>query len=196
MMTNLTRRSAMAFGAAGILTAYAQPVFALTNAQAETLVTSAVADINNIIASGASVGSMIQSFEGVFASYADTAYVAAFALGNSGRAASTDQRRAFSRAFGGYLADKYGRRFNEFAGGTIVVQGARSVDNYVEVQTVADLPGQSPFRVDFHVSDRTGSPRFFNLIVEGVNMLITERTEIGAMLDARGGDLNTLIRDL
>jgi phospholipid transport system substrate-binding protein len=34
------------------------------------------------------------------------------------------------------------------------------------------------------------------LIIEGINMLLSERSEIGAMLDARGGDLDALIRDL
>ncbi len=192
-----TRRQFLGSSTAVILAAaLPMPALALTGREAEGLVNSAVADINRIISSGASVNSMVNSFAGVFDRYADTAYVAAFALGNSGRSASESQRRAFSNAFSGYLANKYGRRFNEFAGGQITVQGSRTVNNYIEVQTIADLPGQSPFRVDFHVSDRTGRPAFFNLIVEGVNMLISERTEIGAMLDARGGNLDALIRDL
>ncbi|MEL6957871.1 MAG: ABC transporter substrate-binding protein, partial [Pseudomonadota bacterium] len=168
LSSSLSRRSFLALGGASAIATLPLPSFALTTSQAEGLVTSAVAEINRIISSGASVGSMINSFGGVFNRYADTAYVAAFALGNSGRSASNAQRSAFRRAFVGYVAEKYGRRFNEFAGGQIVVQGSRAVDNYVEVQTIADLPGQSPFRVDFHVSDRTGQPLFFNLIVEGV----------------------------
>jgi phospholipid transport system substrate-binding protein len=34
------------------------------------------------------------------------------------------------------------------------------------------------------------------MFIEGVNLLLTERTEIGAMLDARKGNLNQLIKDL
>jgi phospholipid transport system substrate-binding protein len=34
------------------------------------------------------------------------------------------------------------------------------------------------------------------MIIEGVNLMITERSEIGAMLDARGGDLGRLAADL
>lgn len=197
-MTNLTfsRRSILAFAGAGALTTLPLPSFALTGAQAENLVNSAVADINRIIQSGASVNSMVRSFKGVFDNYADTAYLAAYALGNDGRSASAAQKRAFGDAFGNYLANKYGRRFNEFAGGRIDVQGTRAVNSYMEVQTIANLPGQSPLRVDFHVSDRPGRPVFFNLIIEGVNMLLSERAEIGAMLDARGGNLDALIRDL
>ena len=198
MMTNQTfsRRKMMALGGAGALATLPLPSFALTGGQAEGLVNSAVADINGVIQSGASVNSMIRSFKGIFDSYSDTSYVAAYALGNDGRSASNAQKSAFADAFGNYLADKYGRRFNEFAGGQIQVQGSRSVNSYIEVRTLAVLRNQSPFQVDFHVSDRPGRPVFFNLIIEGINMLLSERAEIGALLDARGGNLDTLIRDL
>jgi len=185
-----------AAGATTLAAAIPAPSFALTASQAEGLVNTAVGDINGVIASGASINSMVNSFKGIFDRYADTAYLAAYALGNDGRSATNAQKQAFGDAFGVYLANKYGRRFNEFAGGQIQVQGSRPVNSYIEVQTVAVLRNQSPFQVDFHVSDRVGRPVFFNLIVEGVNMLLSERAEIGALLDARGGNLDALIRDL
>ena len=191
-----SRRKVLALGGASALTALPLPSFALTGGQAEGLVNSAVADINSVIQSGASLNSMIHSFKGIFDRYSDTSYVAAYALGNDGRSATNAQKRAFADVFGNYLADKYGRRFNEFAGGQIQVQGSRSVNSYIEVRTLAVLRNQSAFQVDFHVSDRPGRPVFFNLIIEGINMLLSERAEIGAMLDARGGNLDALIRDL
>jgi len=197
-MTNQTfsRRNVLALSGASALAALPMPSFAITGGQAEGLVNSAVADINGVIQSGASVNSMIRSFKGIFDRYSDTSYVAAYALGNDGRSASNAQKSAFADAFGYYLADKYGRRFNEFAGGQIQLQGSRTVNSYIEVRTLAVLRNQAPFQVDFHVSDRPGRPAFFNLIIEGINMLLSERAEIGAMLDARGGNLDTLIRDL
>jgi len=193
---HFSRRDAIALGGAGLLAAAPLPAFALTSGDAERLVNSAVAEINGVIASGVSVNSAVTRFKGIFDRYADTGYLAAYALGNSGRSATNAQKSAFANAFGSYLADKYGRRFREFAGGQIQVQGTRAVNNYMEVRTLAVLPGQSPFEVDFHVSDRPGRPVFFNLIVEGINLLLTERSEIGALLDARGGNIDALIRDL
>lgn len=193
---NFSRRRVLALGGAGALATLPLPSFALTNNQAESLVTTAIGEINGVISSGASVTSMVRSFKGIFDRYADTSYLAAYALGNDGRSASNAQKQAFSNAFGIYLANKYGRRFNEFAGGRIEVQGTRPVNSYIEVRTQAVLRGQSPFQVDFHVSDRPGRPVFFNLIIEGINMLLSERAEIGAMLDARGGNIDALIRDL
>lgn len=195
-VSTFSRRSFLAVSTAPLLGVLPMPALALNASQAEGLVNSAVGEINGVIASGASLNSMINSFKGIFDRYADTAYLAAYALGNDGRSASDAQKRAFSDAFGFYLANKYGRRFNEFVGGQIQVQGSRSVNSYIEVQTRAILPNQSPLQVDFHVTDRPGRPVFFNLIVEGINMLLSERAEIGAMLDARGGNLDALIRDL
>ena len=76
------------------------------------------------------------------------------------------------------------------------MRDARPVKSFIEVRTVAHLRGEAPFNVTFLVSDRSGSDRFFNLFIEGVNMLLTERTEIGAMLDRRGGDIDKMIADL
>ena len=51
-------------------------------------------------------------------------------------------------------------------------------------------------RVDPERSEPVGSPRAVNLIIEGVSMLANERAEIGALLDAEGGDLGGLIAAL
>lgn len=197
-MTDLgfSRRRMLVLGGASVFTTLAMPALALTGGQAEGLVNSAVAEINGVIQSGGSVETMVRGFKNIFERYSDTAYVAAYALGNDGRSATNAQKAAFSDAFGSYVAEKYGRRFNEFAGGQIQVQDVQPVNSYFEVRTMAVLRNQSPFQVDFHVSDRIGRPAFFNLIIEGINMLLSERVEIGAMLDARGGDLDALIRDL
>jgi phospholipid transport system substrate-binding protein len=58
------------------------------------------------------------------------------------------------------------------------------------------LRGEAPFDVTFLISDRSGSDKFFNMFIEGVNMLLTERAEIGAMLDRRRGDIDALIAEL
>ena len=78
----------------------------------------------------------------------------------------------------------------------MVVKSTRQIKAGYEVRAVADLQGQAPFEVTFLVSDKSGKDLFFNMFVEGVNLLLTERTEIGAMLDRRKGNLDELISDL
>ncbi|SDX85193.1 MlaC/ttg2D family ABC transporter substrate-binding protein [Citreimonas salinaria] len=190
----LSRRTFCTLGVA----AFALPAqaFALTDGEARRLVQTLVEEINGVIDSGRPESAMIAAFESIFARYADTAYVAAYALGADGRSATAAQKRAFSDAFNTYVARKYGRRFREFEGGRFEVQGVRAQNNYFEVPTRVYLRGEAPFDVTFLVSDRAGRPLFFNMYVEGVNMLLSERTEIGAMLDRRGGNIDALIADL
>ena len=117
-------------------------------------------------------------------------------LGPAARQATKGQLSAYTKVFQGYISRKYGRRFREFIGGRIEVADARPVKSYYEVISTAFLKGESPFEVRWHVSDKSGKSLFFNIIIEGVNMLASERTEMGALLDQRGGDLDRLIEDL
>lgn len=194
----LTRRSmilgvsAVAFAA----TLPAMPVQAQALDQARALVDALVADVNAVIASGGSEAQMIQQFAGIFDRYADVPTIARYALGADARAASPQQLEAFTAAFRGYIARKYGKRFREFIGGQIVVNAAREVPNGIEVETTAVLRNASPFRVDWHVSAASGRMAFFNIVIEGVNMLLSERTEIQALLDQRGRDIGRLTADL
>jgi phospholipid transport system substrate-binding protein len=190
----LTRRGfAAALSAACLLPGAAR---ALTNAEAERLVRSLVTDIQSIIDSGKSTPALLADFKRTFERYADVPTIARFSLGVAARSASQAELRAYSDAYAGYVSNKYGRRFQEFKGGSIDIRGVRSEGQYLVVQGRANLRGQSPVAVDFHVSDRSGSPKVFNVIIEGVNMLTTERAEIGALLDRAGGSVPRLTQEL
>jgi len=192
---SLSRRSfGLGLGATAALAA--MPAAALNVDQAKTLIGKAVGDINAIISSGKSEAQMLPAFEKLFSQYADVPTIAQSALGVAARSASGAQMKAFTKAFQVYISRKYGRRFREFIGGKIEVNDARTVKSYYEVISTAYLKGESPFEVRWHVSDKSGRNLFFNIIIEGVNMLASERTEIGAMLDKRKGNIDALIEDL
>ena len=197
MQSDFSRRSFVLTGvAAGAAAVLPLPALALSDAQAKTLVDALVADINKVIASGESEKAMYADFERIFNRYADVPTIARYALGADARSASSAQLSRFTAEFTRYISVKYGKRFREFIGGQIEVQGAKPVKTFIEVKTLAKLRGQAPFDVTFLVSDKAGKPLFFNMFIEGINMLLTERTEIGAMLDRRKGNLDALIEDL
>ncbi len=174
----------------------AQPAFALSTDVSRSLVDQLVADVNAVIAQGQTEAEMIRSFEVIFDRYSDVPTIARYCLGADGRLASASDMAAYTTAFRSYIATKYGRRFREFVGGEITVIGAQPVKTWIEVESRVLLRGQNPLRMDWHVSDRSGEHRFFNFIIEGVNMLLNERAEIGAMLDRRRGSLPDLIADM
>ena len=191
---HLTRRAFGAGLAAGTgFLAFALPVRALTVDQARQLVDKLIADINATINSGKSEQAMFGDFEQIFVTYADVATIARSALGPVSKQASAGQMSAFTKAYQGYISRKYGRRFREFIGGKIEVTDARPYKSYYEVISTATLQGETPFDLRWWVGDKSGRNLFFNIIIEGVNMLASERTEIGAILDQNGGDIDKLI---
>ncbi len=165
---------------------------ALSLETSQAMVTSLVDEVNAVIAAGKSEAAMISDFAGLFDKYSDVPTIARYCLGADARSATGAEMQRYTVAFRHYIASKYGRRFREFVGGEITVEGAGAVKSWIEVETTVKLRGRAPLRMDFHVSDRSGSHKFFNFIIEGVNMLLTERTEIGAILDSEGRDMDRL----
>lgn len=197
MPSRLTRRLFITTALAAFAVAsLPMGAFALTTDQARSLIDKLVGEINGVIGSGKSEAGMIKDFEGIFARYADVNFIALSALGPAGRGADKAALATYVKAFRGYLSRKYGKRFREFIGGRIEVTAAHPLKSFFEVVSTAHLRGQAPFEVRWHVSDKSGRNLFFNLIIEGVNMLSAERTEIGAMLDKRRGDIAALAQDL
>jgi phospholipid transport system substrate-binding protein len=194
---SLSRRQ-FTFAAMAASAAFAVPgaATALTVDDARALVGKTIDTVNTIINSGKSESAMIKDFEAMFAKYADVAVIARSALGPAARTASAAELAAFTKSFRGYISRKYGRRFREFIGGRIEVTDARPLKSYFEVISVAYLQGEAPFDLRWHVSDKSGKNLFFNLIIEGVNMLATERAEIGALLDKQGGSVGKLAEAL
>lgn len=194
MNNNLTRRFILGSAAAAFVAP--MPAFALTDAAAKALVNKVVDEINGVIALGRGLNAMIAEFERIFTRYADVNIIAQSTLGADARSLSSGQMRAYTDAFRSYVARKYGKRFNEFVGGRIEVKDVREVKSWHEVRSTVYLRGESPFEVRFLVSDRSGKDLFFDMVIEGISLRLSERTEIGSMLDRRNGDIDGLIADL
>lgn len=192
---NSTRRGFLGLvGACGVLVA--MPAHALSGDQAVALVRVTVEEVLATVNSGQAPAQMYPAFERIFSRRADIDAMARAALGPTARQLNAQDFAAFRQAMSGYVSRKYGKRFQEFLGAKIEIGGARQLKSFWTVDSTAYLRGQTPTKVEWHVSDRSGQPRFFNLIIEGVNMLASEREEIAAMLARRRGDVRGLIADL
>lgn len=192
-----TRRLALTtLAAVAALPVLPRPALALTTGEATTLVTSVAAEITRIINSGQSESAMINDFERMMGRYGDMPTISQSVLGPAARSASAGQLAAFATAFQFYMARKYGRRFREFIGGSVNVAGAQDTGRYVEVVSSVVLRGSGPFEVRFRVWDRSGRALFIDLLIEGVSLVISERSEIGAIMDRTGGSIDATIQTL
>ena len=195
--TDPTRRGLLAGLAGTALVALAGPARAQSGDRAAALVTTLAAEVTKLINSGQSESRLYAAFEGILSRYGDMPAVAASVLGPPWRSASAAQKQQFVAAFQSYLARRYGGQFRDYRNARIEVKGTRDGGKAgTLVQTVVLRPGQETIAVDWQVSDRSGSPKVVNLVIEGVSMLANERAEVGAMLEAARGDLNALIAQL
>ena len=195
--TAVSRRTVLALLAGAAVIAWnPRKALALSPDAAVSMIRTTVDEVYAIISAGQPPATMYSQFERIFARHADVDAIARTTLGPAARTASAAEFAAYKQALQGYVGRKYGKRFREFIGGRIEVTGARPVKSFIAVSSTAYLRGQTPFTVEWHVSDRAGRPLFFNLIIEGVNMLATERAEINAMLARRKGNVMALASDL
>ncbi len=194
----LPRRAVLA-GAGGLMLSATLPTFALglTEDAAVSFIEKVVADVHVIINSGKSEAKMLVDFEAIFRDYGEVPLIAKTALGAPGRKASSSQLSAYIRAFQGYISRKYGRQFRDFAGAEIDVVSSRDAGTKgVLVKSDVDRPSKPDFDLEWWVIEVNGRPKLFDLIIEGISLISTERTEIGAMLESFGGDIDKMTAKL
>ena len=183
-------------GAAALALLPVDRVWALDTTEARALIETSLGEVYQVINSGQPPEQMYRDFEAIFVRHADVDVIARSALGPVARQTVTAEFAAYKQAFQGYIGRKYGKRFREFIGSKIEVGQARPVKSFFAVSSTAYLNGRAPMEVEWHVSDRSGRSPFFNIIIEGINMLASERAEIAAMLSRRNGDIAGLTADL
>ena len=170
--------------------------YSLERLDAERLIRNISEKVNGVISSSSSQEEVITELEEIFKKYADTDIMSLTSLGPARRRASEVQLDNFKSSFQRYFLNKYARRFRELQDGEISILSSRSVRSIVEVKTRIRLIDWAPFEVVWLVSDRSGEIKIFNIIIDGINLLSSERTEIGVMLENRNGDIDLLSRDL
>ena len=191
------RRTFLAgIGATGTILALPSAGFSLTKADAEKLINRLSDDIFKVINSGKSGPAMYKDFDRIFGKYAAVNAIARTCLGPPWRGATPAQQKAYTAAFREYLSRKYGKRFREFIGSEINVVSARAVKSGVLVKSLVTFKGSAPFIVEWQVFERNGKQQMFDLYIEGISMIKTEREEVGSMLDRSGGKVAKLITRL
>lgn len=125
----------------------------------------------------------------------DTAAIARFALGRYWSTATNAEQKRYTALFDKMIVDVYTARFSEYSGQKLDVIGnkpAGRADVIVNSRIVsADGTGQ-PIKVDWRV--RKG--KVIDVIVEGVSMSVTQRSEFAAIIQRNGGAVASLITHL
>lgn len=135
-----------------------------------------------------------QRFESLVRGGFDLPLVAQLALGRYWRTATPEQRAGYVELFERFVLDTYARRLDDYGDQRLRVVGAVPAGQDAMVESWVE-GGAEPVRIDWRVRETLGGPRIVDVVIAGVSMVVTQRSEFAAVIE-RTGSMVGLIENL
>jgi phospholipid transport system substrate-binding protein len=132
-------------------------------------------------------------FRSLLESQFDMPGISKFVLARYWRVASDAERADFQRLFEDLLVDAYAEKFTEYAGEHFQVAGSQvNDDDSITVNSLVNRPNGDVVRLDWRVVD-AGGLKISDLIVNGVSLRTTYRSDVASVIQNTGGKVVELI---
>jgi phospholipid transport system substrate-binding protein len=120
----------------------------------------------------------------------DLELIARLILGRHWRSASEAQRTEYLQLFRAFALDNLASRLHVYDGQDFEIVGAQAVDERdAVVATRVTGGGRPPLKVDWRVRARDdGHLVAIDVIVEGISLIVTQRSEFSAVIERQGMD--------
>jgi len=127
------------------------------------------------------------------APYFDFRLMATRVLGHHWRDATGQQRERFTAVFKQLLTNTYAAVFGRYENQTVQVHAAENTSSpdRVMVPTSIVTPGQQDIAVNYRLYRRDGKWQVYDVVVDGISLLINYRSEYSRLL--QGQSLDSLI---
>lgn len=134
-------------------------------------------------------------FRQLFREDFDAPGIARFVLGRYWRTVSEEDQKEFVKLFEDYVVFVYTVRLADFGGQSFKIRGSHSDGDGVIVSTDIVSPGNpTPLKMDWRlVTDDKGAYKVNDVIVEGISMTATQRSEFASVVQRNGGQIQSLI---
>jgi len=132
----------------------------------------------------------------LFSQNFDMPTIGRFVLGRYWNQATPGQQQTYNGLFNDMVVQTYTRRFVGYAGQTFQINGSRADgDTDVIVQSqINQSGGAPPIAVDWRVRDYGGGTyRILDVVIEGVSMAATQRSEFSSIIQRNGGSIDALL---
>ncbi len=125
----------------------------------------------------------------------DLRTIGRFALGIQWRQANDEQKKEYLKLFEGMVINTYAKRFEEYQGQEIVVERARAEGKRDAIvnSRIISTNGSPDVRLDWRVRYKDGQYRIIDVLVEGVSMSLTQRSEFSSIIQRGGGNIEALL---
>lgn len=127
----------------------------------------------------------------------DMSTIGRFALGRYWRTASAEQRKEYQSLFRDMIIEVYSRRFGEYDGQALEIRSSRKdSEKDVTVQSFIVAGSGQEIQVDWRVRYKNGQYKVIDVMVEGVSMALTQRSDFSSVIQRGGGKISVLIAHL
>lgn len=134
-------------------------------------------------------------FEKIFNEAFAVKSIARFVLGRYFRIASQPEKAEFFKLFKKTIADIYANKFRNYNNESFTVSHARSlgINSGVRVYSKIMRPGAEPVDVEWKIfTQQNGALKITDVIVEGISMSATQRSEFSSILMQNQGKVSAL----
>ena len=150
-----------------------------------------------VLGSNVDPSQRVVRFRQLFSQDFDVPGIARFVLGRYWQIATPQQQQEFIGLFTSYIAVAYSDRLAEYSGETLRVTGSRAAADGAMVSSEIVRPnGAPPAKIDWLLTQENGAYKISDVIVEGVSMAVTQRSEFASVIQRDGGQVQGLITAL
>lgn len=130
------------------------------------------------------------ALEKLLSSSVDIPWVGRFVMGRYWREATPEQRTRYLREYNSFLLSNYAGRFAEYTGASYKITGARAEEGgKYAVNMELMTPDKQIVMVNYRLhKSKDGKLQIFDVIVEGVSLITTQRSEFASILGNQGID--------
>jgi phospholipid transport system substrate-binding protein len=123
--------------------------------------------------------------------------IARFSLGNNWNKATPAQQQEYLQLFNDMIVKVYSKRFSDYKGQKFDVRSARQDSGKDAVVSSFIIPEQgAEVKVDWRVRNKGGAYKVVDIIVEGVSMSQTQRSDFNSVIQRGGGNIDVLLTHL
>ena len=128
--------------------------------------------------------------------YVQVNYAGSLVLGSHFKSTTPEQREKFFKAFSDFIEQAYAQVLTAYTDQNIQIEPAKEVGdkNLVSIHVnIMQNGGQAPIKLDFkwRKNSKTGEWQAYDMVAEGVSMVVTKQNEWSGILRQQGIDALT-----
>ncbi len=132
-----------------------------------------------------------QQLRKLFTGHVDMDWMGRFVLGQGWTKATEKQREQYLQAYRDYMLARYTTNFSDYAGSNYTITDAKSEANgqfTVGMQVNSPNAAEQETQAGYRVRAENGGFKIIDIIIEGVSLITTQRSEFASVIQREGID--------